>query len=116
MKQPTLSIIIPAYNEEKRLPRCLSQSIPYLQQQPFESEIIVVTDGSKDRTADAARSFAGQFANLRVLEFTQNRGKGFGVREGMMQARGKYRLFMDADLAVSFEYAKPFLERMEKEN
>jgi glycosyltransferase involved in cell wall biosynthesis len=104
--QPLVSIIIPALNEELRLPRTLSACIEFLQQQDYASELIVVTDGSIDRTQEVAESFVSSFPNLRVLSFTYNRGKGFAVKQGMTEAKGKYKLFMDADYAVCFPNKK----------
>ena len=92
-----LSVIVPAYNEEKRLPETLREIDDYLRKQNFESEIIVVSDGSKDRTVEVSKNLISEIKNLRVIEFKENRGKGFGVKEGMMGALGKFRLFTDAD-------------------
>ncbi|HEY9778023.1 MAG TPA: dolichyl-phosphate beta-glucosyltransferase [Planktothrix sp.] len=103
-----LSIVIPAFNEERRLPRALRETIEHLKKRQYTSEILVVTDGSRDRTVDVAREFAREF-NVRVLEFTNNRGKGFAVKEGMLAAGGKFRLFMDADYAVPIEFVDDFL-------
>jgi len=97
MSEIHLSIIIPAYNEEKRLPQTLREIDNYLKEQNFESEIIVVSDGSKDKTVEVAKNLISEIKNLRVIEFKENRGKGFGVKEGMMGALGKFRLFTDAD-------------------
>ena len=69
----------------------------YLRKQNFESEIIVVSDGSKDKTVEVSKNLISEIKNLRVIEFKENRGKGFGVKEGMMGALGKFRLFTDAD-------------------
>jgi glycosyltransferase involved in cell wall biosynthesis len=107
-----VSVIIPAYNDEKRLPPTLKKVISFLQAQPFTSEILVVTDGSKDRTAEVAEAFKSDFPSLRVLTYSHNRGKGFGVKEGMLAATGKQRLFMDADYAVPVDYLTPFLATM----
>ena len=92
-----LSVIIPAYNEEKRLPQTLREIDEYLRKQNFESEIIVVSDGSKDRTVEVTKNLMSKIKNLRVIEFKENRGKGFGVKEGMLSALGNFRLFTDAD-------------------
>ncbi len=109
-----VSVIIPAYNDEKRLPPTLKKVISFLQAQPFSSEILVVTDGSKDRTAEVAEAFKADFPSLRVLAYSFNRGKGFGVKEGMLAATGKHRLFMDADYAVPVDYLTPFLATMDE--
>jgi dolichyl-phosphate beta-glucosyltransferase len=98
---PYLSIIIPAYNEESRIVRTLSETFDYLDAQKYESEVLVVNDGSSDRTAEKARGFEirGQ-GRLRLIENPGNRGKGYSVRNGMLQAKGEILLFYDADLAT----------------
>jgi dolichyl-phosphate beta-glucosyltransferase len=108
-----LSIVIPAFNEAHRLPHTLSETIAFLERQSYKSEILVVTDGSSDGTAQVASDFTRQFPTLQVFEFTDNRGKGFAVRTGMLAANGRYRLFMDADYAVPIDFAGEFLSMME---
>lgn len=98
-----LSVIVPAYNEEKRLPQTLRKIDRCLRAQNYESEILVVSDGSKDRTVEVANSLKMEIKNLRVLDFKENKGKGFGVKEGMLQAEGEYRLFTDADNSTSVD-------------
>lgn len=95
-----LSVIIPAYNEEKRIGRTLEQVCAYLKTKPWRSEVIVVSDGSFDRTGAIVRSFQGRAASLRLIENVENRGKGYAVRQGMGEAHGDMRLFMDADNAT----------------
>lgn len=104
-----LSIIIPAYNEEKRLGRTLESVGEYLVSKNWESEVIVVSDGSQDKTVEMARSFADKIKNLRVIENKENRGKGYVVRQGMMAATGDLRLFMDADNATPITELEKFL-------
>jgi dolichyl-phosphate beta-glucosyltransferase len=95
----SISIIIPAYNEEKRLPATLEKVRSYLAATRWDfMEIVVVDDGSSDRTAEAARA-----AGARVLENPGNRGKGYSVRHGMLQAKGDWSLFSDADLSTPIE-------------
>jgi dolichyl-phosphate beta-glucosyltransferase len=113
---PFLSIVIPAYNEERRLPRTLAATIAYLKAQNYSSEILIVTDGSKDKTVEVAQNFCDRFSDLRVLSFAQNRGKGFAVKEGMLAARGSYRLFMDADYAVPIEAVEACLKKLREEH
>jgi dolichyl-phosphate beta-glucosyltransferase len=98
---PYLSIIIPAYNEERRIVRTLSETFDYLDAQKYESEVIVVNDGSSDRTAERALGFEirGQ-GRLRLIENPGNRGKGYSVRNGMLHGKGEILLFYDADLAT----------------
>jgi len=111
-----LSVIIPAYNEEKRLPSTLERTIDFLRKQPYTSEIIVVTDGSTDNTAHVARSFAKDFPSLTVIEQDTKVGKGYAVKLGMLSANGDYRLFMDADYAVPIEYISSFLSLAKRNN
>ena len=104
-----LSVVIPAFNEERRLPGTLDSIITYLQSRPFRSEIIVVDDGSSDETAKIAISCRQKFPELRLLSNGRNRGKGFSVRRGMLEARGKFALFSDADLSTPIEEADKLL-------
>ena len=98
---PHLSIVIPAYNEENRIGRTLTETFNYLDRQNYSSEVIVVNDGSTDHTADEVRKFAGQArGGLRLIENPGNRGKGYSVRNGMLKAEGEIALFFDADLAT----------------
>ena len=98
---PYLSIVIPAYNEEKRIGRTLEGTFEYLNAQKFESEVLVVNDGSTDQTAEIVHKFAvGRDKQLRLIENPGNRGKGYAVRNGMLQAKGDIVLFYDADLAT----------------
>ena len=100
-----LSIIIPAYNEELRLPATLEKIAAYLQKTGHQAEVLVVDDGSKDRTAAVAESFRANIPALRVLSNGVNRGKGFSVRHGMFEAVGAIVLFTDADLSAPIEEA-----------
>ncbi len=95
--QPLLSVVVPAYNEERRLPRTLAAILAFLDAQPYPSEVIVADDGSTDSTAAAA--LASGHPALRLLRL-DHRGKGFAVRSGALAARGEIILLCDADLAV----------------
>jgi glycosyltransferase involved in cell wall biosynthesis len=101
-ESPALSVVVPAYNEEMRLPNTLARIFAYLDQQPYRSEVIVADDGSTDGTAGLAERLAAARANLRLLRL-DHRGKGFTVRAGALAARGEYVLLCDADLAVPIE-------------
>ena len=105
---PLLSIIIPAHNEENRLPRSLEQVFAFLKQQSYEAEVLVVENGSRDRTLELARGFARGHRNLRVLQ-ELGRGKGLAVRRGMLEAHGAYRFMCDADLSMPIEEVNKFL-------
>ncbi|TDA66876.1 MAG: glycosyltransferase family 2 protein [Chloroflexi bacterium] len=101
-------MIIPALNEEKRLPATLETIRVFLNQQNYLSEVLVVDSGSSDRTLQIAQDFAGSNPVVRVLHEEQ-RGKGRAVRAGMLAARGKYRFFGDADLSMPIEEINRFL-------
>lgn len=98
-----LSVIIPAYNEEKRLAKTLEDINNYLSKQTYNYEILVVSDGSKDRTVEVAKSLLPKIKNLKVTGYEENQGKGYAVRFGMLEAKGKYRLFTDADNSTSID-------------
>jgi dolichyl-phosphate beta-glucosyltransferase len=97
---PHLSLIIPAYNEEQRLQESLPAVLEYLERQPYTWELIVVDDGSRDRTAEVVQKLAAGRPNVRVLRNEPNRGKGYSIRRGMLEAQGAYRLFSDADFST----------------
>ena len=107
--QPDLSIVIPAFNEELRLPETLSLISSYVRGSERETEVIVVDDGSTDRTADVAKSFRTEIRRLRVVANGKNHGKGYSVRHGMMEASGRIVLFTDADLSAPIEEADKLL-------
>ena len=98
-----LSIIIPAYNEERRIGPTLERILAYLRMRRWAAEVLVVTNGSSDGTGRAVRSVTSDSIPLRLLEGTVNRGKGFCVRRGMLEASGDLRLFTDADLSTPIE-------------
>lgn len=104
-----LSIIIPSYNEEARLPGTLQRIAEYLPTLKLRTEVLVVDDGSTDRTASVAESFHGKLTGLRVLSNGTNRGKGYSVRHGMLEAQGDMVLFTDADLSAPIEEAEKLL-------
>lgn len=103
MKECFLSIIIPAYNEEKRLLPTLVKICVYLSNQGFPYEIIVVDDGSTDNTLQMVRNFACLDKHVIVLANEQNSGKGYSVKKGMLSAKGEYIFFTDADLSTPIE-------------
>ena len=107
-----LSVIIPAYNEEKRLPKTLGEIDNYLKKQDYSYEIIVVSDGSKDKTAKVVKDL--EIKGLRIIDNKKNHGKGYVVRQGMLEAKGQYRLFTDADNSTSIEQVKKLLPWLEK--
>jgi glycosyltransferase involved in cell wall biosynthesis len=109
-----LSIIVPSFNEELRLPSSLELIAAYVNSSNRTTEVLVVDDGSKDRTAEVAASFADRIPNLRVLKNGENRGKGYSVRHGMLEARGEYVLFTDADLSAPINEADKLLARLQQ--
>ncbi len=108
MSTPFLSIVIPAYNEERRLPLTLEQAFSFLQKQSYAAEVLVVENGSQDRTYDVAQAFIARYPNLRVLRETR-RGKGLAVRRGMLAAQGEYQFMCDADLSMPIREIERFL-------
>jgi len=108
LSAPFLSIIIPAHNEETRLPHTLEQVLAFLKNRDYTSEVLIVENGSSDHTFEIAQEFMRQYSNLRVLRETE-RGKGLAVRRGMLEARGEYRFMCDADLSMSIDQVNRFL-------
>lgn len=104
-ESPELSIIIPAFNEEKRLPRTLERIDNYLKARGLHAEVIVVDDGSTDGTARLVSESQQKYPELKLLSNGKNRGKGYSVRHGMLEAQGAIALFTDADLSAPIEEA-----------
>jgi glycosyltransferase involved in cell wall biosynthesis len=105
---PHLSIVIPAHNEEQRLPESLTRILEHLRSQPYSWEVLVVENGSRDGTAAVAERFAREAAGVRVLREAE-RGKGLAVRRGMLEAAGEYRFICDADLSMPIDQIDRFL-------
>jgi glycosyltransferase involved in cell wall biosynthesis len=99
-----LSVIIPAYNEAERLPKTLKRVHQYLGNHSFTYEILVVLDGPSDNTREVLRSLSPEIRNLKVVDRIVNRGKGYTVREAMLNASGQVRLFTDADNSTDIEH------------
>jgi len=114
---PELSIVIPAYNEAGRLPRAFEFIRAYLaaraRRAPLRAEIIVVDDGSSDRTPEVTAEWQQRLPELRLVSNGRNRGKGFSVRHGMLEARGAIALFTDADLSAPIEQVEKLLRALE---
>ena len=109
MTEPALSVVVPALNEEDRLPRTLERIVSHLSRRREGYELVVVDDGSRDRTAERA-----QAAGATVLRNETNRGKGYAVRRGMLAARGARRLMTDADLSTPIEELDRLCARMDE--
>src|SRR5580692_3229489 len=106
---PHLSVVVPAYNEEERLPRTLARLHEYYSSQDYPYDVTVVSDGSKDGTSALVREFAASHPNIDLIDYSPNRGKGNAVRVGMLRAKGDYILFCDADLATPQEETEKLL-------
>ena len=109
----TYSLIFPAFNESERLAPTLDIVLSYVSQQHWKAEIIVVDDGSTDRTADIVREYARRNPNVRLVQNPGNRGKGYSVRNGMLNAHGDVLLFSDADLSSPISEAPKLLTAIE---
>lgn len=108
MTKPFLSLILPAHNEEHRLPKTLSQAYDFFQKQNYSVEIVVVENGSQDRTLELAQSFTQQIPYLRVIHEDQ-RGKGLAVKRGILEATGEYRFIADVDFSMPIEEINRFI-------
>lgn len=112
--KPYLSVVIPAYNESKRIPLTLIDIDKHLSTAGYSYEIIVVNDGSTDDTAQVVERFVKMIPNLRLAGYDKNVGKGNAVRVGMLEAKGKYRLFMDADNSTSVDQFENMVKYFEE--
>ena len=111
MAKPFLSVIVPAYNEERRIGPTLEKLVGYLTSRPFRWEVLVVDNGSDDATATVVESWASEVPQVR-LESLSTAGKGLAVRHGMLRAEGKLRFMCDADMSMPVEHLDDFLDRM----
>jgi glycosyltransferase involved in cell wall biosynthesis len=116
MPEPYLSVVIPAFNEELRVGSTLEKVGEYLQTRNFETELILVDDGSSDGTPQILEEARERFPAMRVLRNEPNRGKGYSVRRGVLEARGEWVLFTDADLSAPIEEANKLIAAAESEN
>jgi len=108
-----ISILIPVYNEEKRILGTLGKLTDYLRNKKFQCEIIIVDDGSKDRTMEIVKEFFDKSIeklDFKILHFDKNRGKGFAIKNGMLSANGEYILFIDADCAAPMDEFDKFVD------
>jgi dolichyl-phosphate beta-glucosyltransferase len=114
IKNPYLSVIIPCYNEESVIARNLVEIDRYLGEKKITYEILVIVDGSSDGTANHVRSNQPEVKNLHIIENPENRGKGYAIRQGLLQATGELRLFLDADGSTSITHLESFLPEFAK--
>jgi glycosyltransferase involved in cell wall biosynthesis len=105
---PFLSLIVPAHDEQARLPTSLPRIHSFLTSQPFSWEIVVVDSGSRDETASIARAFAGRWPAVRLIQVDRP-GKGLAVRRGIEASQGEYRFICDADLSMPIDQLPRFL-------
>jgi len=109
-----LSVIIPAYNEARRLPQHLAHVLAYLREHDPSFELIVVDDGSRDATAAAVQAALAGEPRARLLAYQPNRGKGYAIRTGVLASRGAVVIFLDADLSTPVEEIAAALERLQQ--
>lgn len=110
-----ISIIIPCYNEEKRLPDTIRQVLDFLTKNEFGSgEVILVNDGSSDKTLSLIKSKAAKETGIKYISYKKNRGKGYALKRGVLRALGKYILLMDADLSTPISQLNNFLPSIKK--
>jgi len=114
LANPFLSIIIPAYNEERRLPDTLQQVSTFLDTQTYAAEVLVVENGSSDRTLAIAQEFSQRVPYIQAIH-EEGRGKGLAVRRGMLAARGEYRFICDADLSMPITEVNCFIPPLLKD-
>jgi len=113
-QKPYLSVIVPAYREADRIGVNLEKIESYFSGKNYSYEILIVTDGSPDNTPEVARGFSNKIQNLRVIENKENHGKGYVVRQGLLEAKGELRVFLDADGSTSIDHLESFLPEFEK--
>jgi glycosyltransferase involved in cell wall biosynthesis len=111
---PKYSIVIPAYNESRRIPETLVSVVEAIRKQGWQAEVVVVDDGSTDTTAEVVRAFAAKNPEVRLQQNPANRGKGYSVRAGILGARGEVVLFTDADLSAPIEEAARLFAAIEQ--
>lgn len=108
MSEIYLSIVIPAHNEERRLPSAFDKINDFLKTQNYSYEVIVVENGSSDKTTEITKEYAKKYKYIRLIE-VKTRGKGLAVKAGMLEAQGEYRFICDADLSMPIEEIVKFL-------
>src|SRR3989338_10615593 len=115
MQTPYLSVIIPAYNEEDRIEKTLKRVHEYLSAQSYSWEVLVVLDGSTDRTPEVASAHKAKFGGrLKITGYPENKGKGRAVRTGMLEAQVEYCIFTDADNSTDIHYLEALLQKFKE--
>ena len=109
-EQPFLSIVIPAYKEQERIHKSLDAIIDFHKDHIFSIEVLIVLDGTPDNTLAAAEKYRGAIPGLKIIDRKENKGKGYTVRQGMLEAKGKYILFTDADNATPIDQVDKLLK------
>jgi len=112
--RPRYSIVVPAYNEQARIGSTLEQILHHLRAQQWNAEVVVVDDGSRDDTLEILNRFAREHPHVRVLQNPGNQGKGYAVRNGMLNARGEVLLFTDADMSSPISEASKLFAALEQ--
>jgi len=113
-EQPRYSIVVPAYNERLRIGKTLDQILAHLRQESWNAEVLVVDDGSRDETLQIVSGFANANPQVRVIQNPGNQGKGYSVRNGMLNARGDVLLFTDADLSSPISEATKLFAALDR--
>lgn len=113
-EQPRYSIVVPAYNERARIGKTVEQILSHLRRQAWNAEVVIVDDGSRDETFQIASQFAAENPQVRVIQNPGNQGKGYSVRNGMLNARGEILLFTDADLSSPIAEAVKLFAALEQ--
>ncbi|HXH61896.1 MAG TPA: dolichyl-phosphate beta-glucosyltransferase [Fimbriimonadaceae bacterium] len=114
MSKPHLAVIVPAYNEEDRIAPTLARLHEYFVAQKYTWKVVVVSDGSRDKTCEIVRAFASGHPGFELIDSQPNHGKGFVVRKGMMETEAEWLLFSDADLAAPIEEVEKLFIAVEK--
>lgn len=115
MEHPYLSLIFPAYNEGDRIGKTLERAREYLGKQSYSWEVLVVIDGAKDNTFEVVKSHQNSFGNkLRIINNPKNHGKGFVVRQGILEAGGDFRVFSDSDNSTDVHYLENMLAKFKE--
>jgi glycosyltransferase involved in cell wall biosynthesis len=114
MSHPRLSIVIPAYNESARIEATLDRVMSCVEQQGWDAEVLVVDDGSRDATAEIVQRWMELYPRLHLIKNPGNRGKGYSVRNGLLQAAGDVVLFTDADLSSPMEEANRLMAALDR--